>query len=147
MKKLIGMTDFVIEAEKIVTLKCWAFGTFYLNTIDHAKFLQQTPTLGMFVPTDKEGNVLEKPIWRSRYLAGASPFMNIDEILTCQQYQQAEQRVIFDGWEFLKKSEGGTTLINEEHGLIWFYYDGNIQFKGELIKTIEDLVPYNLILK
>lgn len=141
MKKLIGMTDFVIEAEKIVTLKCWAFGTFYLNTIDHAKFLQQTPTLGMFVPTDEDGNVLEgKPL---------SPATDKEWDVWEKEkdaFKEAEQRVIFDGWEFESELEN-TVFIGRHIDSMVFTKGGKININGKNIETIEDLVPYNLILK
>lgn len=115
----------------------------------HAKFLQQTPTLGMFVSCDEKGNVLEEP---TRSYSG---FTHEQDILTkhywdeVKKYQQAEQRVIFEGWGISEKSER----------CIWIYKgstDNEIKFdllkkeviyKSKLMKTIEDLVPYNLILK
>ena len=81
MKKLIGMVETVPEHP-------------------HAKFLQQTPTIGMFVPTDEEGNVLEEP--KGTDLNDSFLSMQLD-FIECDKYQQAEQRVIFEGWELNQK--------------------------------------------
>lgn len=109
----------------------------------YANFLQQTPTLGMFVPCDDLGNVLDQ----NEYKKFEGKMNDLAEIL--QKHKSAEQRVIFEGWEISEKSER----------CIWIYKgstDNEIKFdllkkeviyNSKLIKTIEDLVPYNLILK
>lgn len=59
-------------------------------------FLNQQPKLGMFVPCDEDGNVLEEPssigVGNDFYLERA-----ID------QYQQAKERVLFEGFEIPKE--------------------------------------------
>lgn len=129
MKKLISMVETVPEHP-------------------HAKFLQQTPTLGMFVPCDEEGNVLEEPEKYNDWLKFKNKY-EYGEFYTkkCKQYQQAQQRVIFEGWELAKKEEGSIKIVNKEKERIYFFNDGTIIYNNKIIKTIEDLVPYNLILK
>lgn len=51
--KLIPMTDFVLEQHE----QCISSNG---RTYNYAKFLKQPLTLGMFVPCDLEGNVLEE---------------------------------------------------------------------------------------
>ena len=57
MKKLISMTDFVLEQEKDVNL---GFKQFTKNVYNYANFLKQPLELWMFVPCDEDGNVLEE---------------------------------------------------------------------------------------
>ena len=131
MKKLIGMVETVPEHP-------------------HAKFLQQIPTLGMFVPCDEEGNVLEEPD-----SIGVGNEFYYERAL--DQYQQAEQRVIFEGWELnqkdISKLENIICITKDKTQLTFFkvengvFLDNLITNKTFEIKTIEDLVPYNLILK
>ena len=121
MKKLIGMVETVPEHP-------------------HAKFLQQIPTLGMFVPCDEEGNVLEEPD-----SIGVGNEFYYERAL--DQYQQAEQRVIFEGWLIQYKDNLQIVVSAQNMDNIYFNIDGTILYKSKLIKTIEDLVPYNLILK
>lgn len=120
MKKLISMVETVPERP-------------------HAKFLQQTPTLGMFVPCDEDGNVLKEPNHYGK---------SIETTRECiKQYQQAKQRVIFEGFEAYFVTESITALRYDETNNLWFYTDGQVTFNSKLVKTIEDLVPYNLTLK
>ncbi len=66
---------------------------------EYAKFLKQTPELWMFVPCDKEGNVLEEPDALPENLDQHSRFSHL-EIL--EQYQKAKERVLFKGFEIVK---------------------------------------------
>lgn len=108
--KLISMTDFVLEQNKTFTKgkplyeTKWdlEFEKFSKLLIRYAQFLKQPLTLGMFVPTDEKGNIVEYkkmtvdgcPIWD-----GGS------------QWQKAKQKVLFKGFyvEFntVKSPQGG----------------------------------------
>lgn len=87
--RLISMTDFVFlmreNKEKDNIRRFWACERY-------AKFLKQPLTLGMFVPCDEDGSVLEEPP-----LVQTAP--NEDVALECidyiEQYQQAKERVLF----------------------------------------------------
>lgn len=59
---------------------------------DYVNLITQPLTKGMFVPCDEEGNVLEEPE-RNNYLSVRAFTENL------KQYQQAKDRVIFEGWE------------------------------------------------
>ena len=87
-------------------------------------FLKQPITVGMFIPTDLEGNILEIPQYNS----------NEQELEKLHlKYQQAKERVIFEGFELDKRggAKDENNYIDEE------FCDG---------KTIEDLVEFNLTL-
>jgi len=95
MKKLISMTDFVLTDK-------------YTSTGHkmYAEFLKQSLTLGMFVPCDLDGNVLEEP----------KRDFEEDEVSErgrCEDafyednndYQEAKERVLFKGFEFKGESD------------------------------------------
>jgi hypothetical protein len=104
MKKLISMTDFVLEKNKAEEVTRES----YIECRNYANFLKQPLTLGMFVPCDENGNVLEEK----------KPFQD-----DYHKFQQAKERVIFEGFDYWRTKD--------------------IFFEN---KTIEDLIPYNLIL-
>ena len=82
------MTDFVIEQINEVMLD--GTGTFCDRVGNYAKFLKQPLTLGMFIPCDEDGNVLEKPHeeWELSYW----------DFSTKQgKYLKAKERVLFEG--------------------------------------------------
>ena len=115
MEKLISMTDFVL-------LDKYAGSPINMNK-QYANLLKQTLKLGMFVPCDEKGNVLEEPT--------PEDILYDDNIYG--QYQQAKARVLFEGFKY----------VNNRH-----VYNGFITFNKESIlgKTIEDLITYNLTL-
>lgn len=84
------MTDFVIERdnndlnEKVIE-----------SIFKYAQFLKQPLKLEMFVPCDDDGNVLQEP--KVRFDGG----YDIDE---AEIYQQAKEKVLFEGFEYMKKA-------------------------------------------
>ena len=90
--KLISMTDFVIKTSQEMELQKRARAQF-----DYAYFLKQPLTLGMFVPCDEEGKVLEMPIMDNYTMEefeqedGSNKFG-----LDVTKYQKAKDRVLFD---------------------------------------------------
>ena len=68
---------------------------------NYANFISQKPELWMFVPCDKEGNVLEEPEQYNSWLNKKSidwekvPF-NVD-LHTFERYKQAQSKVLFKG--------------------------------------------------
>ena len=141
MKKLIGMVEFInhittkpLGGQQVASVRHVELEK-YRMIFKHSQFLQQTPTIGMFVPCDEDGNVLEKPTTEGVDLNDMYDWNLYNEDL--QQYQQAEQRVIF---------EGCTAEKIKDYYIIKFN-DNIILVSWNESKTIEDLVPYNLILK
>lgn len=144
------MVAFVLEQEKEFDKGTIGWKEFTNNTITHAKFLSQKPELWMFVPAilvDGKWIVLKEP---ERSYSG---FTHEQDILTkkywedVKQFQQAKERVIFDGWKLYYKDDIQNIVSNQNMDNIYFRNSGHIQFNHTIIKTIEDLVPYNLILK
>lgn len=103
----------------------------------YASFLSKPLTLGMFVPCDEDGNVLEEPI---ETIGGVE--------LYNEQYQQAKKRVLFEGFTF----DDENNLLNfkdDSLSLLWSEdYNCFVDdyFLSNFYKTIEDLIPLNLTL-
>ena len=115
MKKLISMIDFCLEQRKTHT------GDFedYSDLIcRYAKFLKQPLTIGMFVPCDLSGNVLEEK----------KPFQD-----KYYEYQEARERCLFKGFEM------DNSFVTHKSRNSFFY---PISCLHE--QTIEGLVKYNL---
>lgn len=145
-KELVSMVDYVLLRQKE-----WNSGhahylkTFKKQIINYANLLNQKPTLGMFVPCDEEGNVLTNPEksydFDSHNLSSAT-----------EEYQQAQGRVIFEGWECLEFDKI-TEVFNEDMGIsIYFEGDeiGSVRYPEnpyEELTTIEDLTRFKLKLK
>ena len=147
MKTLISMTDFVLEqfskmmkSSKPALLQRQLFVDPVMN---YAQFLKTPLNLGMFVPCDEDGNVLEEPIEYQDYLKiGQQGIMHwgLNVYNQSKKYQKAEEKVLFNGF---KKKDG--LSISDEHSIFhpFWNYEGVWKIsKG--IKTIEDLIPYNL---
>jgi len=123
MDRLISMTDFVIsmreDKEKDNIRKFWACERY-------ANFLKQPLTLGMFVPCDLDGNVLEESkcdCYTEYDREGCSE--------NCSGYVNAKNRCLFEG-KFDVRSEGNP-----------FVRLNNIEFHLHGL-TIERLVTFDL---
>lgn len=117
--KLISMVDFVLQQYKKAIKQDTDFVSEMVLAWYYANFLNQPLTLGMFVPCDEKGNVLNETnvYHKDRPLneVEAEYFYNIKT----EQYQQAKERVLFEG------------LIVDEKYLI------------EVYKTVEDLIQHS----
>ena len=136
--KLISMTDFVLSHEKKGmqnTDRHLRFG----SILRYAHFLKQPLTLGMFVPCDEDGNVLDcEPVNLGMMKGNFSDIYLRDNYI----YGQAKERVLFEGFDI----KDGLSITDENSILHPFWnYDGVWEISKGL-KTIEDLIPYNLTL-
>ena len=136
--KLISMTDFVLEIQseigtadyQVVAWQTKIHG--YDRILKYAHFLKQPLTLGMFVPCDVEGNVLEETEWKQfegKY--------NDSEIIL-NKHKEAQSKVIFEGFS-ADYSSIPLIIIRSFNSFAFLpeYLKNNY-------KTIEDLIPYNL---
>ena len=108
--KLKKMTDFVLEQAKLYGIDS---NELALNSYNYANFLKQPLKLEMFVPCDEDGNVLEEPS-KKIYLASISYAQLINSDLV--QYQQAKEKVLFEGFEnyFFELKEHDVFVLNEK---------------------------------
>ena len=136
--KLISMTDFVLEQKinRDIDLQ-----QRFINSYRYATFLKRPLTLGMFVPCDDDSNVLEEPEFHEPN--NENEIGDYDELR--YQYQQAQSKVIFDGFECVEmfKRDKVITFKGVINVFYWRYEHQSWKIsKG--IKTIEDLIRYNL---
>lgn len=137
--KLLSMLNFVLKQNEILkTYKNHDKTPLFERCVFYAKFLKQPLTLGMFVPCDLDGNVLEEPLHIELYEGD-----NYDS--DCKKYQQAKERIIFKGFKFDFEITEIIGVVNDSYRM-WFYKDGNININSKKAKIIEDLIPYNLTL-
>jgi len=142
MKTLISMEDYVIETYNDES-KYMLNDVFAKMAINYAELLKSKPTLGQFVPTDDEGNVLEEPHKDDSYEIEAGSELFQGEI---DDYQTALDKVIFDGWVLYEVTKHSTIIVNGEN-YIHFYFDNDVYINHANISTISDLIKYNLKLK
>ena len=128
MKKLISMTDYVLErslkdiSEYTIT-EAFKDGAKVMNEIfNYAKFLKQPLKLEMFIACDDEGNVLEEPEQFQEWL-NSDHYFNASESIChqCRMFQQAKEKVLFEGFDLQTAN-------------FWLYAQ----------ETIEDLIYYDL---
>jgi hypothetical protein len=136
MEKLIPMTDFVLEQEINIEVQSltnqWSSRVARYNKIQsYAKFLKQPRELWMFVPCDKEGNVMEKP-----KISCATCNECTCSVDYFTEYQQAEDRCLFEGFQH------DFNMI--EKGIFVFTYNGNTKI-FEMGENIEKLLEYKKV--
>jgi len=99
-RNLISMVDYTLEIERRAKER-----GFYVDgeiglLYDYANFLKQPLTLGMFVPCGEDGEVLIEPsLYDPRSKTGNTEHHEFDE--KEKQYQQAKERVLFEGFDSL----------------------------------------------
>ena len=88
-------------------------GVLLQSIINYTDFITQKPELWMFVPCDKDGKPLEKPKEPSENCV--SNWMFDIYRRDCLIYEEAEKRVIFEGWEI---SPRNLAIINKEQRIL-----------------------------
>lgn len=135
-----------IQYEESIDLPTVSDSEYREKSRNHKNFLKQPLKLGMFVPCDENDMPLDEPKgWKNE----ECDTNDCCSICKCEQYQQAKESVIFEGFE-IKNSK----IYNEEHiqflGMIGNpskYADINpLRWRDRFVntKTIEELVNYNL---
>ena len=136
---LQSMTDFVLKIDGIVKqpedqdIDDWSLSCFSVIE-NYANFLKQPLKLGMFVPCDENGNVLDPS----------------DAFRSCEKgfvYSKAKERVLFNGFVFeesqkeaLKNNTQLSVSIYTENS---FYITHRLNGKWHTwfgLKTVEDLI-------
>ena len=143
--ELISMTSFVLENAK----QPYVEGTKYKDLVNYAKFLKQPLKLEMFVPCDEEGNVLEEPKRWKDYLQYPDSFDGNKEWDELYDYQQAKEKVLFEGFElvrFIDKENPCYVVSNGENEVTFHIGLYNFSKGVNFAKTIEDLIHIQPIL-
>lgn len=105
---------------------------------DRAKFIVTTPVLGDFIATNLKGEPIKKPEFTDS--------KNSDlHVAKTKEYQKAESRVRFVGWELTESPTGNEIWLGDWY--IQFYEDGTIRIWNSRTKMIEDYIKtYGAIL-
>ena len=164
--KLISMVDFVLEQSNNENLEkhlCNENGHQFMNywhsVFSYAKFLKQPLKLGMFVPCDENDVPLGEPKAENYFNVNIpinelteKDAKGLNELYSLQlYYQDAKDRVLFEGVEIIGQSEGFCE-IELKNGDFWMtFIEGEInvtnQFNQEYrVHVIEDLIQEDLIL-
>lgn len=132
--KLISMREFVLERELEITKN----GTNFILCHKYAKFLSQPLTLGMFVPCDLDGNVLEKTE-HIRKIGSEDKFDRHSD-----KYEQAKARVLFEGFEMHRN---GKYVVDVLDNPIYFNVGfGWTLYGGGKYTNVESLMSRNITL-
>ena len=91
------------------------------------EFLEQPLKVEMFVPCDEEGNVLEEPKKWKDYLQYPDSFDGNKEWNELYDYQQAKEKVLFEGIEF--RTNGGVNFLTIKEDTFAFF-DFNVKFNS-----------------
>ena len=139
--KLISMTDYVLTYEYLSNKPIGMQRDDKLMAIErYAQFLKTPLELGMFIPCDEEGNVIDEPkVTDKKYTPESSVvYRFIEEAykLDLKKYKKAKDRVIFERFIFIK----ALTAFGESEYYRFMYEETiitNLDFKN---KTVEDLI-------
>ncbi len=155
-RHLNGGNWIIKQEKKLKSMREFCLANSDKNSIEYkeAFFQSQQPNIGMFVPAVCENNVwrvLEKP----EQYEGALEFAIGEDFEEAYQYQQAQSKVIFKGWEYKRKMsdlkiiESELTVIKSNLYDLYFDLEHNEchidtpQIYRQ-IHTLEDLVKFNL---
>ena len=127
--KLVSMIDFVLsKSENIPLVEYNEVNEIFVDsTIKYANFLNQPLNLGMFVPAIEVGGKWE--VFTDPNNGYDFDSYNLAEAL--EQYQQAKDRVLFEGFECVGVGNGFITIIK-----------GNVMFTASDVNIIEDLLSF-----
>ncbi len=148
MQKLISMIDYVLErSDKSISeysiAETFKNGAKITNEIfEYAKFLKIPITISMFIPCDKNGNVLNEV---KEFDNSVGSDENYNRAL--RNYKIAKENVLFKGFSIKERNCNNSFFKYIENGFIYVYYFNEKSQKFEPntdFKTIEDLIPYNL---
>lgn len=150
------MTDFFLEQQDANLRDNFYEETdeYFNRCVNYAQFLKQPLNLGMFVPCDMEGNILEQPkteydpisLWNSG---------EVDEKYNdlISEYEQAKERVLFEGFEIVyvdpEEFENIEKVVVNDNCYVGIKYcdENEIRLNDVSQKsTIEDLITHDITL-
>ena len=136
----MSMVDFVINKRKELLRHSEYKNDLenYANIIyNYAQFLKQSLNIGIFVPCDEDGNVLEEPIFHEPN--NENEIGNYEKLI--EEYYEAKEKVLFEGFEIIHEDKV-TITIECNHFQLDYNKILNV-FSNH--RTIEDLAKYNFI--
>ena len=118
---------------------------FYLIQ-NYADFLLKNITIGMLVPCDEFGNVLEEPL--QEHYADYTDEQNVkDWLCNLEKYNQAQERILFKGFKVVDVHNGiaYSKSISDNSGLIHLFWLDNITQTWKLsfhLTNIESITKF-----
>lgn len=138
------MTEFVLSYKYTNETPVYNQQSDKLRRIErYAEFLNQPLKLGMFIPCDLDDNVLALPKHWKDYLEYPESFDGNKEWEELYAYQEAKERVLFEGVYCNKQRKGYCVQQTGQGHLLGAYTSGKINSR---YKKIEDLTDRNLVL-
>ena len=123
--KLTSITDFLIERTDLELKKeKQNFKNLGLDNYAYANFLKRPLELGMFIPCDDNGNVLEE-----KMIFASDDKDYVFESKKFDVYQQAKERILFKG--FIDNGTGNAILQQSPNALVVdmnFYKNRTIEY-------------------
>lgn len=114
--------------------------------LNYANALSQTPRLGHFIPCDENDVPLDEPL--SMYYTPEFNCQKYPQELyenDCKKYQQACDRVLFEGFYIFRINERVSRVTNPPVAVFWYNLENEQEWSlTHSIKTYEDLIKYNL---
>ena len=130
--KLINMVDFVLDQGNPSNTD----SQFTDKVMAYANFLKQPLTLGMFVPCDLDGNILQKEI--------GADFLSDHDMDKFLEYEESKERILFQGWNVEEKCVDSIVIGNKEiPASIEFSENGIWIFDEHKVNNIEQLLFYS----
>ena len=106
--------------------------------IKYAQFLSKPLELGMFIPCDEKGNILEEPM-RVDFLG-----KRILYIVELRKWKKAKERVLFEGFEIFHHENDRISICYDNILHVFWDDENGGWITSKDLKTIEHLVKYNL---
>lgn len=143
------MVEYVIEKYNETLMDTCVSTSEFSECYVYAKLLNRLPELGQFVPCNEKGEVIKgKPISSINKYAEWDTWERRKE-----EYHAAQERVIFKGWEAVKKrlphpnthvKLGKLDFKFDKYGLFIEPYDS---VDGERVSTLNDIAHLRLEMK
>lgn len=114
-----------------------------MTMIDYKDFAKTKLSLGQFIAVDENGKPIEKPKMYDAWVKIKGDEWSKDYRNACEAYQQAQERVIFDGWELVDYRSNQCATIKRGDIVLRFYSDVVIELQYNLtvivVETIDEL--------
>lgn len=107
----------------------------------YADFLLKENTIGMVVPCDEFGNVLDEPCNYDAYVNELSREEYHYNFIECVNYRQAKDRVLFKGFKVVDIDNGirYSKSISDESGILHLFWLDNITQTWTLSSGLTDI--------
>lgn len=140
--KLIPMLKYVLSHSKPDYIEEEGFQNGYTEIYKYADFLNKNADIGMFVPCNVLGSILEKPDLSDAN--GRQYNKNIDEDLAWSEYKNAKERVLFEGFYFFNNN--GDCWLKSGSNEIKIFWDTEDKkwYFSEKDCIIENLIQHDL---